>query len=340
MFFKKKILIIAPSWVGDVVMLEPLLALIKEQSPNAIIDVLANKILLPIFKYMPEINQGLALPFTHGELKLKERYKFACTLRKANYDQAIILPNSFKSALIPFFAGIKQRTGWRGEMRYGLINDLRILDKNILPLMVERFSALGIPPNEKVPEKFKQPKLSIPAENILVTQRKFNLENTYRTMRVLIFCPGAEYGESKRWPAEYFAKIAETKSKDGFKILLLGSPKDSDVASKIQQHCNNVCTDLTGKTSLAEAADLISAAQVVISNDSGLMHVTAALDRPLIAIFGSTSPEFTPPLSDNAKILTLNLPCSPCFKRVCPLGTSKCLQDLKPEMVINLLNKK
>jgi len=330
-----KILIIAPAWVGDLVMTKVLFQLLKTHNPNVIIDVLGNESLFGLLKHMPEVHQGIALPIKHGELQLGERHRIGVDLRTANYDQAIVIPNSLKSALIPWFTRIKKRTGWRGEMRYGLLNDLRILDKKQLPLMVERLLKLGLDKQTRLPKIWQNPKLSVNAEDVKHTVAKFNL-----TLQkpVLILCPGAEYGEAKRWPAKYFAEIAKIKMQDGLQVWLLGGPKDIPIANAIQQLSQQVCVDLTGKTDLDEVVNLLSLATAVVTNDSGLMHIAAALNRPLIAIYGSTTPQFTPPLSDNATIVSLNLPCSPCFQRICPQGHFKCLQDLKPKLVLDAIN--
>lgn len=332
----KKILIVAPAWVGDLIMAEALFSLIKNSNPNILIDVLANKNLHPLLQRMAEVNRTISLPFKHGEFNLLQRIKIGRSLIKEKYEQAIVLPNSFKSALIPWFANIPKRTGFRGEMRYGLLNDLRVLDKNKLPLMLERFLALGITKDAKLKEKLIYPKITIDENKITKTLAKLKL-NLDKNRPLLALCPGAEYGPAKRWPTEYFAKIAKTKANENWQIMILGGSADQNVAAKIQQLSDNVCLDLTGKTDLGEVCDLLALANTAITNDSGLMHIAAALNIPLIAIFGSSSPKFTPPLSSKAKILSLNLPCSPCFERQCPLEHTNCLNDLKPQMVLDML---
>lgn len=337
-----KILVIAPSWVGDMMMAQSLFKLLKQQNPEVVIDILAHSYLSPLIKYMPEINRVIETDFKHGSLNFRQRFQLAKKLLKEKYDQAIILPNSFKAALIPFFAKIPIRTGWRGEFRYGLLNDLRILDKNLYPLMAERFLALGIKPEKSI--KLTEnlfPKLIPNPIQISATLQKLNLLKAAKP--ILALCIGAEYGSAKRWPAKYFAKVAAKKIADGWEVWLVGSPKDQAIGEKIISEIKIFSSfqsihNLTGKTNLAEAVDLLSQADVIISNDSGLMHIAAALDLPLIAIFGSSTPKFTPPLTDKAKIISLNLKCSPCFKKECPLSHLKCLAELKPEMVLDVLN--
>lgn len=318
-------------------MAQALFISLQKQHKGLLIDVLALPQLHPLLARMPEINRCIDLDFAHGTLNLWKRYLLGRKLRKDKYDQVIILPNSFKSALIPFWAKIPLRTGWRGEMRYGLLNDLRILNKKKYPQMVMRFCALGLQADLRQ-KQCPWPKLQANQENALNILKNFGLEKLINTSKpILALCPGAEYGSSKRWPTEHFATVAKTKSEEGWEIIILGGPKDKELAQYIQTQSGNVCIDFTGKTDLGSVVDLLALAKAVISNDSGLMHVAAALNLPMIAIYGSSSSEFTPPLSKNAQIISLNLPCSPCFQRVCPFGHTRCLQDLTPEIVINKL---
>jgi heptosyltransferase-2 len=321
-------LVVAPSWVGDAVLAHPLLTRLKARDPGAI-DVLAPGWAFAVFQRMPEVRRTLALPFGHGDLRLGERRRFAQSLPR--YDRAIVLPNSFKSALVPWHAGIPVRTGYRGEMRYGLLNDMRLLDEEELPLIVERFAALAQPRGEALERPVPQPRLAVDAARRAATLAKFGLDTA---RPVLALAPGAEFGPAKRWPARHFAALAGIMASRGFQIWLFGSAKDAPVAAEIVSLSGGIGMDLTGRTSLDEAIDLLSLAARVVSNDSGLMHVAAALDRPMAAIFGSSSPAFTPPLSGRARVISLRLPCSPCFKRECPLGHTNCLEQLDPALVI------
>jgi heptosyltransferase-2 len=322
-------LVVAPSWIGDAVLSHPLLVRLKERDPHGQIDVLAPAWVLPVYRRMPEVGATLALPFGHGDLRLGERRRFAKTL--APYDRAVVLANTFKSALIPWHAGIALRTGYRGEMRYGLLNDLRRLDAEALPLIVERYAALADAPAEALRRPLPEPRLAVDEAARRATLAKFGLD---ARMPVAAFAPGAEYGPAKRWPARHFAELAKILSARGFQVWLLGSQKDAVVSAEIQALSAGACIDFAGRTSLDEAIDLMSFAARVVTNDSGLMHIAAALDRPTTALFGSSSPAFTPPLSANARVIYLNLVCSPCFARVCPLGHTNCLVTLEPERVL------
>jgi heptosyltransferase-2 len=325
-------LVVAPSWVRDAVLSHPLLVRLKERDPEVSIDVLAAPWALPVYRRMPEVADTIALPFGHGDLKLGERRRFAKGL--PDYERAVVLPNSWKSALVPWHAGIPQRTGYRGEMRYGVLNDVRVLDEEALPLIVERYAALAQPAGESLHRPLPEPRLAIDESARRATLAKFGLATD---KRVAVFAPGAEYGPAKRWPARHFASLAASLIGRGYQVWLMGSKKDADVTAEIQELCGSACVDFAGRTSLDEAIDLMSFADRVVTNDSGLMHIAAALDRPTAALFGSSSPAFTPPLSSKARVITLRLACSPCFARTCPLGHTNCLVTLEPARVLEAL---
>ncbi len=329
-------LIIGPSWVGDMVMAQSLFMVLKQRYPSMNIDVLAPSWSEPLLDRMPEVRESIAMPIGHGSLQLKLRYQIGKQLRNKDYDWAILLPNSLKSALIPFFANIPKRTGFKGEVRYGLLNDLRHLDKQALTMTVQRFIALGLDSTEKVPTDYPTPKLLLDRETITATTERFGLKTD---QRILALCPGAEYGPAKRWPIEYYAEVAKQMIAEGWQTWVFGSEKDKEVSQQICDLAGDGCTNLSSRTTLAEAIDLLSLADHVISNDSGLMHVAAALEKPLIALYGSSDPNFTPPLNDQANILSLGLECSPCFERECPLEHLNCLREIAPTSVISLLDK-
>ncbi len=336
-----KILIIGPAWVGDMVLAQSLFKTLKINNPNCIIDVAAPAWTLPLLERMPEVSAKIALPFKHGELAFWARIKFGRSLKNAGYAQAIILTNSFKSALLPWAAGIKKRTGFLGEMRYGLINDVRQLDKTKLKKTVERFVALGLNKNAQLPKNIPNPHLNTAPESAWILACRHGVLNNKNELgnksKILGLCPGAEYGEAKRWPAQYYAEVANDALSRGWQVWLFGSFADVPVTTQINQLTQNRCNDFGGKTQLGEAIDLMSLCDTVISNDSGLMHIAAALDKKLIAIFGSSDPTHTPPMHGKALIKYLALDCSPCFKRVCPLVHLNCLKQIKPDQIIQQL---
>jgi len=335
----EKILVLGPAWVGDMVLAQSLFITLKQQNPNCQIDVAAPAWTLPLLERMPEITHAIALPFKHGEFAFWERIRFGKSLRNASYTQAIILTNSLKSAILPFAANIPRRTSFLGEMRYGLINDIRPLDKTKLPRTVDRFVTLGLAKNKKLPSILPNPKILANNKNALAALTK--LGHKKPSQKVLGLCPGAEYGEAKRWPIEYYAEAAKAALAKGCEVWIFGSEKDIPYTQKINQLTENRCLDLGGKTKLGEAIDLMDLCDTVISNDSGLMHVAAALDKNLIAIFGSSTPHHTPPMSDKSHIEYLGLHCSPCFERTCPLKNPDdqmhCLKKITPESVIHLI---
>ena len=325
-----KILVIAPSWVGDTMLMHPMLVRLKQRHPDSIIEVLAPAWTEELLQQMPEVSNTITNPFPHGAFQLAARIRLGLQLRNRYFDQAIVLPNSLKSALVPFFAGIPLRTGFKGEMRYGLLNDIRKLDKQALPLMVERFAQLAEPSGEAIARPLPQPRLSVGSETQQLVLDKYLLK---LDKPVAIFCPGAEYGPAKRWPIPYFAELAQHLKQQGYAVWITGSQKDKEVGDKIIALGNHDVHNLCGFTDLSDAVALLSCASLVVTNDSGLMHVTAALDRPMLALYGSSSPGFTPPLSQKAQVLQIDIPCSPCFKRECPLKHFKCMKNLTPQMV-------
>lgn len=328
----RRILVVGPSWVGDMMMAQSLFMWLKQQWPQCMVDVVAPVWSLPLLQRMPEVHQGIALAVGHGELDLSARWRLGRMLAQQGYDQAIVLPGSFKSALLPLFAGIRQRTGFRGEMRYGLLNDMRTLDRQTLPLTVQRFVCLGLPVDgDALPQPLPQPHL---------TADIVNQERLYATLQLseerpaIAFMPGAEYGPAKQWPLASFAALAQQLEAAGYQVWILGSAKDSVAAQEIQARSGGSRVyDVCGKTALSDAVDLLALCEASVTNDSGLMHVAAALGKPLVAIFGSSTPDHTPPLTTEAQICYLHLECSPCFERVCPLGHTRCLTEITPQQV-------
>ncbi|PCE68617.1 lipopolysaccharide heptosyltransferase II [Salinivibrio sp. YCSC6] len=336
------ILVIGPSWVGDMVMSQSLYKTIKQQHPNAKIDVMAPAWCAPILARMPEVNRSIEMPLGHGEFALGKRRQLGKALAKHHYDHAYVLPNSAKSALIPWFANIPVRTGWKGEMRYGLLNDLRP-NKKAFQYMVERYVTLAHPRAEMQSsaslgglEGLPKPELTIDPDAQAAVVKKMGLN---QDKPVLGLCPGAEFGPAKKWPERHYAAVAQAMIAQGYQVWLFGSAKDVETCENIaalsgQQDDMYV---LAGKTSLIEAVDLLGACQTVVSNDSGLMHIAAAVNCHVIAVYGSTSPQYTPPLTHKVDIIHTDIDCRPCFKRECPLGHLKCLNDLDPRQVIDLV---
>ncbi len=335
--FPYRCLVVGPSWVGDMLMAQSLFKALAARHPGLALDVLAPAWSHGILARMPEVRRALEAPFAHGRFGLGERWRLGRELAREGYDQAIVLPNSWKSALVPFFAGIPLRTGYVGEFRHGLLNDKRQLDPRAMPRLVERYSALAAPAagaSSRVPTAL-QPLLAVHPDVQEATLARLGLK---RDRRILALCPGAEFGPAKRWPEAHYAAVARAKLEQGWQVWLFGSAKDRAVTEAIDQLSGGACTNLAGRTTLEETVDLLACAAAVVSNDSGLMHIAAAVNVPLIAVYGSTDPGYTPPYSDQARVVRLGLECSPCFKRECPLGHLDCLMKLAPERVLAVLD--
>ncbi len=322
-------LVVGPSWVGDMLMAQSLFKALAARHSALALDVLAPAWSHGILARMPEVRRALVAPFAHGRFGLQERWRLGRELAREGYDQAIVLPNSWKSALVPFFAGIPLRSGYLGEFRHGLLNDKRRLDTMAMPRLVERYSALAAPAGTPPPPP--QPRLSIDPVAQAASLARLGL---IRDRPVLALCPGAEFGPAKRWPEAHYAAVARAKLQQGWQVWLFGSAKDKPVTGTINTLAGEACANLAGQTSLEETVDLLACAAAVVSNDSGLMHIAAAVDVSLVALYGSTDPGYTPPYSDKAQVVRLGLECSPCFKRECPLGHLDCLNKLGPERVL------
>jgi heptosyltransferase-2 len=305
-------LVVAPNWIGDALMAQPLLSRLKDA--GAKIEVLAPEWVAAVLRRMPEVDHVIAMPYRHGALQLGERWRLSRAIAARGYDRAIVLPNSWKSALVPFLAGIPQRAGYVGELRYGLLNSTLPNSKSPMP---QHYARLAGP----LAGALAPPRLTVSTEEIAEAQQRFGIAGPYA-----VLCPGAEYGPAKRWP--YFKELA---ARMPMPSVVLGSASDREAASGIPGK------DLVGRTTLDEAIRLIAGAALVVSNDSGLMHVAAALGRPQVALFGSSSPEHTPPASANARVLWLRLECSPCFARECPLGHFRCMKEISVDQVLKVL---
>lgn len=333
----RRALVVAPSWVGDTIIALPMIALLRERDPALALDLLAPPWTLALGARMPGIAETVESPFRHGELRLGDRRALARSLAARGYERCWILPNSLKSALVPWFARIPVRTGYIGEWRHWLVNDVRRLDVEALPQLAQRFAALALPPGASLPATLPSPRLQVDEAARARTLLRLGLAEAGGQRPVAVLCPGAEYGPAKRWPPSCFAELADQLAGSGYSVWVLGSAKDGETAREIVSLASRPPVDLCGRTTLSEAIDLMSLARVVVSNDSGLMHVAAALDRPLVALYGSSSPVYTPPMSTRAIVLQAGVACSPCFRRECPLGHFDCMRRLTPARVMAAL---
>jgi heptosyltransferase-2 len=318
------------------VMAQSLFMDLRARCPGSEIDVVAPQWSLPLLARMPEVRRGFGLEAGHGELKLRARYRLGRALRAQGYDLAIVLPRSLKSALVPYWARIPHRTGFRGEWRYGLLNDIRHMAPE-LDQTVKRFVALGRPSGEaRRAAPLPQPALRIDVENL---RRQLDRLDLATGRPVVGLMPGAEYGPAKQWPPEYFAELASRLARRGVDAWIFGSQKDAAVAESVMQLCGGTARNLCGQTRLQDAVDLISAVAVAVSNDSGLLHVSAAVGRPVIGLYGSTSPAFAPPLTGSAVVFYRGVECSPCRQRDCRYGHYRCLREITVDEVVSAIGR-
>ena len=330
-----KYLVVGPSWVGDMVMAQALFIELKNRDPEAVVDVLAPGWSLPIIARMPEVNRGIAAPWSSGKLAFREQWQLARSLK--GYDKAISLPRSFKSALVPFLARIPERVGFRGEGRSLLLTDGRKRrptrsGQTITDRTVWRYMGLGLTPEEYRQYQFTVPlpALRVDADNAAAVMANLGLDSG---LPAIAICPGAEYGPSKQWPLQSHRALAGELVLQGYQVWVMGGPKDVPAGDEIAGGQSGVF-NLCGKTRLADTVDLFHHCQRVVSHDSGLMHVAAASGASVVAIYGSTSPEFTPPLTERATIIQYPIECSPCFERTCRFGHYKCLTNIPVQRVM------
>lgn len=328
----RQYLIVGPSWVGDMVMAQSLFITLKQRNPGCEIDVVSPQWSMPVLERMPEVRQGIALSVQHGKFSFAMRYRLGRSLVARNYSHAIVLPRSWKSALVPFFAGVPVRTGYRGEMRFGLLNDIRGLDRTVLSQTVQRYVA----------HAYDESELSVSPPDVPFPELRSDMGNTNRLLEslglnlnkpVVGFMPGAEYGPAKQWPAGYFAELATLLVRHGFRVWVFGSAKERKLGEEITGNRAGEVCNLCGKTELVDVIDLIACTQQVVSNDSGLMHIAAAMGVRVNVIYGSSTPDYTPPLTSSAEIFYRRLSCSPCFERTCRYGHYDCLSKITPEAV-------
>ncbi|MES1926316.1 ADP-heptose--LPS heptosyltransferase II [Salinisphaera sp. T31B1] len=321
-----QILVVGPSWIGDMVMAQSLFMRLRERFPDGRLDVLVPPVTARLVERMPEVDRAVTMDIGHGEFAFSRRRVAARRLRETGYDQAIVLQRSAKAALVPWLAGIPQRTGVRGELRFGLINDVRHIDTERYPRKVEHYALLGLASDGDALGELQLPRLTIDA-----TQRERLVESLGLDLDrpVIGFAPGAAYGGAKQWPADHFARLAGELDARGIAVWVFGSAADRTLAERLATAAPRHGVNLCERTSLTDIADLASLTTAFVGNDTGVMHLAAACAPRVLAIYGSTDPDYAPPLAPSEARFWLGLACSPCRARVCPLGHNRCMQDIR-----------
>jgi heptosyltransferase-2 len=303
---------------------------LRQRQPSCPIDILTTPMVAPLLDYMPGVRKGILADLPRKRLAFGQHLALAGRLRAEGYGQALVMPRTWKSALAPYLAGIPLRTGFVGEARFGLINDLRFGERR-LPRMVDRCAALALAKDERAPAAWPLPELSVPATEIDRWRDRLGVAVDYRP--VIALAPGA-VGQSKRWPVEHFTDLATRLVAEGHSIWILGGPHEKKIAADIVRADRTHIRDLTGPD-LRNAILALAAAHAAVSNDSGLLHVAAALGKPTIGIFGPTSAWHWAPLNPISAVIETasELACRPCHKPVCHLGHHRCMLEIKPEQV-------
>ncbi|MFI4973220.1 MAG: lipopolysaccharide heptosyltransferase II [Caulobacterales bacterium] len=329
----ERFLIVGPVWVGDAVMMHSLLQRLKLDDPASHITVFAPPHVTPVLRRFAEIDELIPNDFAHGALRLADRWRLARSMA-GRFDHALVLPTSFKSALIPFLAGVPRRTGYMREARYGLINDARPLNEKTMPRVVDHYDFLAEPRGVAFPRAALQPRLNVDQSERTTLLAELGLSEGGRAVAL---CIGGDGGAAKRWPAAHFAELARRLVEAGHQAWLVSAPEYREAGDEIVRLSGGAAVNLCGRTTLGEAIVLLSAAGAAVSNDTGLMHITAALGRPVVALYGPTAPNRIPPLSDRAAVVQEDLPCRPCYARECPLGHNNCMKQLAPSRVFEAL---
>ena len=329
------ILIVPYMWIGDFVRCHTVVRLLRERHPDCAIDMLTTPTAAPLLDYMPGVRKGVIVELPRKRLALRHHRALAHRLRPQGYGRALIMPRTWKSALAPYLAGIPVRTGFPGEARFGLINDLRFGERR-LPRMVDRCAALALQKHEQPPAEWPLPQLCVPASDVERWRERFAPADS---RPAIAFAPGA-VGPSKRWLAAHYAKAAAELVIEGHTVWIVGGPLEKELAAEISKGNPAFIRDLTGPD-LRNAILALAAARLVVSNDSGLLHVAAALGRPTIGIFGPTSPWHWAPLNPISAVLetSTTLPCKPCHKPICRLGHHRCMGDIAPEQVAAAIHR-
>jgi heptosyltransferase-2 len=318
-------------WIGDFVRCHTVVQLLNQRHPGRPVDVLTTTLCAPLLDYMPGVRKGIVWDLPRKRISWREHKALAERLAAERYGQVLVMPRTWKSALAPYLAGIPERTGFAGEARFILLNDLRFGERR-LPRMVDRCGALTLPKGESIPADWPRPELAVPMAEADEWRSKRGLADDHRP--VIAFAPGA-VGPSKRWPVEYFGELAKSLTADGYQIWILGSTNEGSLAAEIVGAAGPHARDLTS-SDLSNAILALKLARAAVSNDSGLVHVAAAMGTPTIGIFGPTSPWHWAPLNPLAAVIETRteVSCRPCHKPTCRMVHHRCMRDIRAGEVL------
>lgn len=292
------VLIVPYVWIGDFVRCHSVVKLLRSDAPDRPVDIISSTLCAPLADFMPGIRQAIVIDLPRRRLGVALQRRLAERLREGRYAQALVMSRKWKAALAPWLAGIALRTGFAGEFRFGLLNDVRFGERK-LPRMIDRMGALALPKGANLPGEWPLPELKVPADEVARWREKRGLAADGRP--IVTLSPGA-VGAGKAWPVGHYGELARALVQDGASVWVLGGPNETPLAKQITDAAGHLVRDLTG-TDLRNAILALAAADAAVTNDSGLMHVSAAIGTPTIAIFGPTSPWHWKPLNPIAVIL-------------------------------------
>ncbi len=293
------ILVVPYMWIGDFVRCHSVVKVLQARWPDRPVDVLTNTLCAPLCDYMPGIRQGIAWNLPRRRLPLGQYRALARRLKKESYGSALVMLRTWKSALAPFLAGIPERTGFIGEFRVGLLNDLRFGER-ALPRMIDVCGALALPKGATLQKEWPLPEIVVPEAEVTAWLARRGL--TSGASPIVALAPGA-VGPGKKWPTENYAALAKQLASDGATVWILGGPLEKELAAQILRNAGGERVhDLTGND-LRDAIIALQAADLAVTNDSGLMHISAAIGTPTIGIFGPTDPRLWGPLNPLAAVV-------------------------------------
>ena len=330
---RRPILLVPYMWIGDFVRCHSVVRVLNARFPDRPVDVLATPLTAPLTDYMPGVRKAVIAELPRGRLALAQQWRLAAALKHEDYGDALVMPRTWKSALLPWLAGIAQRTGFVGEARLLLLNDLRWGERR-LERMVERCVALALPRGAPLPDPIPPPRLAVNAADVAAWRAAHGVDPRRQAVAL---APGS-VGSSKRWTVEGYGAVAAGLDRQGVAVWVLGGPGEKDLAAEIVRRSGGSVRDLTGHD-LRNAVLGLAAAQAAVSNDSGLMHVSAALGTPTHGIFGPTDPWLWGPLNPLAAAIETqtDVPCRPCHLPVCPLLHHRCMRDIPADAVLAAL---